>query len=295
MSIESGRPGIPVPLLPSPAFVPTGPPPAALPGAGVTARRYWDDVGNDWVVSHPDELWRRCSDAIHVWWLERVASDLQGRRILKTDLFDEAFGDGLTAWFEERGNDVVACDLALSTASGAAKKQTSVAAAVADVRRLPFAGSTFDAVFSDSTLDHFHAEDEILQSLRELGRVLRPGGVLLLTMDNPRNPIVWLRNLRPELWRRLGLVPYMVGVTCSARRLEQLLATAGFEVPATGTIMHSPRVLLVPICRWLARRDGRCQPTPRWLDWLRRVESLDRLPLRQLTGHFVAVVARKSS
>jgi SAM-dependent methyltransferase len=247
------------------------------------------------VVSHTDELWRRCSDAIHARWLERVAADLRGKRILKTDLFDEAFGDGLTEWFDARGNDVIACDLAFSTASGAARKEHRVITAVADVRRLPFAGSTFDAVFSDSTLDHFHTEAEILQSLRELGRVLRPGGALLLTMDNPWNPIVWARNLRPGLWRRLGLVPYMVGATCGARRLGQLLATAGFEVSATGTIMHSPRVLLVPACRWLERRRGVRKPSGRWLDWLCRVENLDRLPLRQVTGHFVAVVARRAS
>jgi SAM-dependent methyltransferase len=273
--------------------MPPGPPPA-LPGAGVAARKYWDAVGRDWVVNHPDDLWRRCSDAIHVWWLERVASDLRGKRILKTDLFDEAFGDGLTAWFEERGNDVVACDLALTTAIGASKKQASVAAAVADVRRLPFAAGIFDCVFSDSTLDHFDSECDIQQSLHELGRVLRPGGTLLLTLDNPRNPFVWLRNLRPGLWRRLGLVPYMVGATCSASRLEHLLSAAGFEVRTAGTIMHAPRVLLVPVCRWVARVEGRRQPTSLWLSWLRRLEYLDRLPLRQLTGHFVAVVARKA-
>jgi SAM-dependent methyltransferase len=166
---------------------------------------------------------------------------------------------------------------------------------VADVRRLPFAAGLFDCVFSDSTLDHFDSEGDIEQSLHELCRVLRTGGTLLLTMDNPRNPIVWLRNLRPGFWKRLGLVPYMVGVTCSARRLEHLMAAAGFEILANGTIMHSPRVLLVPICRWLARHGGRRRPPPRWLNWLHRVENLDRLPLRQLTGHFVAVVARKPS
>jgi SAM-dependent methyltransferase len=189
----------------------------------------------------------------------------------------------------------VACDLALSTAIGAAKKQTSVTAVVADVRRLPFSAGMFDCVFSDSTLDHFDSVGDIQQSLHELIRVLRPGGTLLLTMDNPRNPIVWLRNLWPEFWRRLGLVPYMVGVTCSAPRLIHLLKAAGFEIHTIGTILHSPRVLLVPICRWLARRDGRLQPTSRWLDWLRRVENVDRLPICQLTGHFVAVVARKPS
>jgi SAM-dependent methyltransferase len=256
------------------------------------ARGYWDGVGDRWVATRPDGLWRQCSDAIHARWLDRVASGLPAGRLLKTDLFDEAFGDGLSPWFAKRGYDVVACDLALSTASGATKRQGSVAAAVADVRRLPFTTGAFDCAFSDSTLDHFEARAEIDRALRELFRVLRPGGTLLLTMDNPRNPFVWLRNMHPAFWRRVGLVPYMVGATCSARRLDAMLAAAGFAVQTTETIMHSPRVLLVPVCRRIGRR-GPHRPGARWLDWLLRFEHLGRLPSWQLTGHFLAVVARK--
>jgi len=259
------------------------------PGA---ARVYWDAVGGEWAATHRDGFWRRCSDAIHVRWLEEAAGDLPPGRVLKTDLFDEAFGDGLAPWFESRGHDVVACDLAFSTASGASRKPASVAAAVADVRQLPFLTSTFDTVFSDSTLDHFDSEAGIRASLLELHRVIRPGGTLLLTMDNPMNPIVWLRNLRPGLWMRLGVVPYAVGATCGRRRLTRLLEQSGFDVPFAGTIMHAPRVLLVPWCRHLARR-GATRPGA-WLERsLLRFEALGRLPTRELTGHFVAVTARR--
>ena len=216
-------------------------------------------------------------------------------RVLKTDLFDEAFGDGLAPWFEARGHDVLACDLALATARGAARKTSSVVAAVADVRRLPFAARAFDTVVSDSTLDHFESEAGITQSLRELHRVLRPGGTLLLTMDNPVNPIVWLRNLSPGIWMRLGIVPYSVGATCSRRRLTRLLEQTGFSIAGSGTHhAPSPRVLMVPSCRWLAR-GGATEPGRRLRAWLRRGESLGRLPTREFTGHFVAVVARKPS
>lgn len=256
-------------------------------------RIYWDSIGHNWGKNNPDGLWRQYSDVIHVWWLERIASDICGKRILKTDLFDEAFGDGLTAWFEERGGDIIACDLALSTVTIATQKKKSVAAAVADVTHLPFFADMFDCVFSDSTLDHFESEGEIEQCLHEIFRVLRPGGKLILTMDNPRNPIVWVRNQQPQFWKRLKLIPYMVGVTCSARRQVQLLESAGYEVASIETIMHSPRVLLVPICRWLNKRRGHQRPTSAGLYWLRCFEKLSNLPFNQLTGHFVAVVARK--
>jgi len=257
-----------------------------------TARAYWDAVGREWAATHPDELWRRCSDALHVQWLDRVAGTLPPGLVLKTDLFVEAFGDGLTAWFASRGLDVLACDLAFATARGAARKPASVAAAVADVRQLPFSATAFDTVFSDSTLDHFDSESGIRQSLAELRRVLRPGGTLLLTMDNPANPLVRLRNLSPGFWMRLGVVPYAVGATCGARRLTRVLGEAGFDVLAVETIMHVPRVLMVPLCRRLARR-GTGHPGRRLREWLRRFERLGRLPSSAVTGHFVAVVARR--
>lgn len=262
---------------------------------GTDPGRYWDGIGRQWLTRKNDQLWRRCSDAVHTLWLDRVAGDVRGNRILKTDLFDEAFGDGLTEWFARRGNEVIACDLALSTARGAVERRENITAAVADVRRLPFPAGTFDCVFSDSTLDHFDTEIEIARSLDELGRVLRFGGTLLLTMDNPGNPLVYLRNRSPRFWQRLGVVPYAVGVTCNARRIGQLLERAGFETLEVGSIMHSPRVLMVPLCRWMERHLDRHEPPESWLRWLRRFEKLGRLPSRELTGHFVSVVARKAS
>lgn len=258
------------------------------------ARGYWDAVGSQWSSTGRDELWRRCSDAIHARWLGRVAAALPPGRVLKTDLFDEANGDGLTPWFEQRGHEVVACDLAFSTVSGAARKPGSAAAAVADVRQLPFSAAAFDAVFSDSTLDHFDSDDGIRRSLVEIARVLKPGGTLLLTMDNPANPIVWLRNLAPRFWMRLGIVPYAVGATSGASQLARMLEEAGFAVNASGTIMHAPRVVLVPVCRLLGR-FGMGRIATWWRRWLCRLEMLDRLPSRRITGHFVAVVARKAA
>lgn len=263
----------------------------ARPG---TAPGYWEAVGTEWASAARDELWRRCSDAIHVRWLERAAGRLPPGRLLKTDLFDEAFGDGLAPWFESRGHEVVGCDLAFTTARGATRKPSRVAAAVADVRRLPFSAAAFDAVFSDSTLDHFDEESDIGLSLAELHRVLRPGGTLLLTMDNPVNPLVRVRNLSPGFWIRVGVVPYAVGATCGGRRLSRLLTAAGFDRVAVEPIMHVPRVLVVRLCRQLAAR-GVHQPGARLRRWLLGFERLGALPTGGLTGHFVAAVAQRAS
>jgi len=50
-----------------------------------------------------------------------------------------------------------------------------------DARRMPFADGTFDVVMSSGALHHIaHGQAEFDQTLRELTRVLKPGGHLLL-------------------------------------------------------------------------------------------------------------------
>jgi SAM-dependent methyltransferase len=54
---------------------------------------------------------------------------------------------------------------------------------VADARYLPFAAGTFDAVFSYSVLQHF-AKTDVHQALREIRRILVPGGQSLIQLPN---------------------------------------------------------------------------------------------------------------
>lgn len=258
-----------------------------------SAREYWDSVGRSWTSQGQDALWRRCSDAIHFHWLERAACETDGGLVLKTDLFDEAFGDGLAEWFGRRGCRVVGSDLAFSTARKASGGASQVGVVVSDVRTLPFAAGQFDCVLSDSTLDHWADSGEIVRALGELSRVLRPGGLLLLTMDNPRNWAVRLRNQAPGFWRRIGIVPYEVGVTCGAEELAGIVEQAGFEVVQAGGLMHSPRVAVVAACRLVQKWRAVMEPSAKWVQRLQWMERLERLPSRWLTAHFVAIVGRR--
>jgi SAM-dependent methyltransferase len=57
-----------------------------------------------------------------------------------------------------------------------------------DWRRLPFASGAFDAVVAASVLEYV---DEPAVVLGECARVLRPGGVVLYTVPDPRHPVRW--------------------------------------------------------------------------------------------------------
>jgi 2-polyprenyl-3-methyl-5-hydroxy-6-metoxy-1,4-benzoquinol methylase/uncharacterized protein YbaR (Trm112 family) len=67
---------------------------------------------------------------------------------------------------------------------------------VADARYLPFSSDTYSVVFSYSVLQHFGTPD-LIAGLREVARVLRPGGFSLIQMANA----LGLRNLQHQARR----------------------------------------------------------------------------------------------
>jgi SAM-dependent methyltransferase len=263
----------------------------------------WDGLARLWHEARPTPLWRRHSDAVNAKLVERwLPRDVD--RVLKTDLFDEAVSGGLYRVLADRAREVIGVDVSREIVREAVGRHEGLQGSEADVRDLPFEDGFFDAVVSNSTLDHFEEEGEIVASLRELHRVLRPRGRLILTLDNPLNPInalakalprdwlnrVWFRHAR--LTARVGHVPYHVGETMGARRLRQVLPPLGFEILAQDAIVHAPRALAVVVAEFVAQR-GNERTQQRLLQFLAACERLSGLPTRYVTGHFVAVSAVK--
>lgn len=52
-----------------------------------------------------------------------------------------------------------------------------------DARKLDFPDESFDVVFSLSSIEHFGRPDGVVDASREIGRVLRPGGVAFLATE----------------------------------------------------------------------------------------------------------------
>ena len=252
--------------------------------------QYWGEVAQERAVDH---LWRRHSDAVNLDWLRREMPRKRVIRLLKTDLFDEALSDGLVAWLSTKAEMVVGIDLAPATVHAARARQYALRALAADVRCLPFADGHFDRVVSNSTLDHFKTSADLADSLKELSRVLRPGGELYLTLDNPLNPLIALRNALPfRLLNRLGFVPYYMGATYGPGPLRASLEKAGLHVLQVGTLLHCPRVVVVKIAQILQRWAAPVTHQ-RFLRHLMGHERLANWPTRFLTGNFITARAIK--
>jgi SAM-dependent methyltransferase len=253
--------------------------------------RHWDQVARHWRDTRPQRLWRAYSDVIHSRLLERWLPREPVGRILKTDVFDELAATGLAPLLAGRARTVVGMDVSEEVLRGVAV--TTLRRLAADARRLPFPDACFDRVVSNSTLDHFGSVGELATALGEIARVLRPGGELLLTLDNLANPVVALRNALPA--RALlasGLIPYRMGASCGPTRLKQLALAAGLTPLELGTLLHCPRLPAVATARLLAGQDG--PRTRRWFfGALGAWEALGRWPTRFLTGYFLTLRARR--
>ena len=227
---------------------------------------------------------------VHLDWIARnVPVGLRIQSLLKTDLFEEAYGQDQLL-FSLEADFKIGFDIETATVARAASRESgsSCGFMLADVRRLPLEDGSVDVVLSNSTLDHFKSEQEIEHSLRELTRVLKPGGTLLVTLDNPRNPLFLLFRAAPT-W--LGL-SFSLGKTLPLRKLLAILERVGLEVYSTEWLIHNPRFVSTLIFLALRRTLGpKADGAIGWL--LSAFSKLGHLPTRGFTGAFVAACARK--
>ena len=255
----------------------------------------WEQIGRDLQWQPARSVWRTYCDALNRDWLEKQLPAHSFQAALKTDAFDEAVGDGAYPSLQRAAERVYAMDISASACRLAVNRWPRMAAAVSDVRNLPFGGDSFDLILSLSTLDHFVSISEIETALRCLCRVLRPGGCLLLTLDNLSNPFVRFRNSLPRRFlKRLGLVPYPVGITLRPGQLRELLERTGFEVRDLRTLMHVPRAPAVALAGLLDKAGGslagRIFCHIHW--WF---ELLSKLPTWRWTGNYIAVSCCKGN
>jgi len=227
--------------------------------------------------------------AVFLSWIRRSLPSASLDSILKTDLFEEANGqDRILHALVPQARRKVGIDIDEPTVHQAHAPGGEFLSLCTDVRSLPFPDGAFDLIVSTSTLDHFEVAADLPRALHELIRVLRPGGTLLVILDNPLNPLY-----HPLKWiTRRGLSPFRLGHTLSARALTAELRAAGLRIHSTAYLIHNPRLLSTALFLGVRTLLGR-HASPVIGALLALFELLGHLPTRCFTGCFSAVAARK--
>lgn len=236
-----------------------------------------------------DPLVARQKQQVHLELVARWAGKNAGR-LLKTDLFEEANGaDQLL--FDLCGDCGMAIgfdhDLEVVARAGLRRPDgAAIGLLASDARSIPFKTGCIDVVVSNSTLDHFQEKSDLAVALKELARILRPGGVLILTLDNPLNPLYW-----PLRWLSAA-GPFRLGYTPLPSELRKQLDAAHLEVVGSASLIHNPRGISTLLFLAIRRVLGQwADPVIRGL--LRCFAALGSLPTRRFTCCFCAVAARR--
>ncbi|MEK7863928.1 MAG: class I SAM-dependent methyltransferase [Chloroflexota bacterium] len=201
-------------------------------------RRFWAGVGERFPDLAGAASTRYYAESEQRLFTEHLPP-LDGLRVLKTDLWDEAKNTRILAWAAGRGARAFGVDISEPTvvqARGAFTCDSGpLRAAAADVRALPFRDASFDAVYSMGTIEHF---DETEQAVKEIARVLRPGGCAIVGVPNRHDP--FLRPLLATVLQAVGLYAYGYEKSYSRRALREMLERAGFSVAAETSILFIP-------------------------------------------------------
>jgi 2-polyprenyl-3-methyl-5-hydroxy-6-metoxy-1,4-benzoquinol methylase len=129
-----------------------------------------------------------------------------------------------------------------------------------NLEQLPLGEAEFDLVVSIQVVEHLL---DPAAGARELGRVLRPGGTLLLSTDNRHRRITQVLNA--PRWLVAGLLRkrnYRVKIdfphrTFSRRELVGILEAAGLEIERTRTFRFNIVGASAHVQRFLNRMDAR--------------------------------------
>jgi SAM-dependent methyltransferase len=214
--------------------------------------------------------------------------------MLKTDLFEEAYGaDQLLFELGSRCGAAIAFDISYQTVARAKANCPAGRVChflVTDLRDIALASNSTDLIVSNSTLDHFETEADFRRALSELVRILRPGGQIIITVDNTLNPLYWpLRWFGHSQW-----APFPLGYAPSPKGLVRHLRQANLEVEDTAGLIHNPRLLSTALFLAMRRAFGPRANSPVQM-FLRLFARLEHLPTRSMTACFVAASARKPS
>ena len=187
-----------------------------------TNREVFDQIAESWYRVRHWPLLRQE--------LDELAKKWQGGRLLNIGCGHGAdflpFGQRFELW----GIDF-SLQMLKQAVRYSAKFRFYVNLVTADLLTMPFSDDSFDWIVAVAVYHHIKVANDRDRGLRELKRILKPGGEAFLTVWNKGQPRFWLKSAEQEIaWRLRGKTVYRYYHLFSYKEIKELLIKAGLEI-----------------------------------------------------------------
>jgi len=250
---------------------------------------FWNSVGRSFpsLYSAPStSYYFECEKGL----FERHFPSLSGKKVFKTDLWDEAKNSQILRWAAEKGAEVYGVDISLTISKIARNlfesKGLDQRFVNSDLREIPFADHSFDLLYSMGTIEHF---PEYFRAITECHRVLRRNGLAIIGVPNKFDP--FLRPLMVTILNGLGLYSYGLEKSFSMRQLEKMLEKAGFQILVRTGILFMPGWLRIADLYFNAYQPGLTAVTSPLVSFFRLLYR--KFPGLRQHSYLIACVVRK--
>jgi tRNA (uracil-5-)-methyltransferase TRM9 len=187
-----------------------------------TTQEVFDEIAPEWYHLRHHTIFQKE--------LEELAGRWRGGKLLNVGCGHGPDFVPFKKGYELYGIDVSSKMLELA-GKYAEKYSLNVSLTQADARKMPFADNFFDHAIVVATFHHIEGKEERLKALKELKRVLKPGGEAFITVWNKWQPRFWFKRKDVQIpWKTKEKTLYRYYHLFSYGELDKTLKNAGFEV-----------------------------------------------------------------
>lgn len=209
--------------------------------------------------------------------IKRYFGNFFGKKILKTDLWNEVNNTQILLWLAQEGGEVYGFDISSYLVSATkklfAKSGLRGRFINCDMRQIEFDDNSFDFVYSMGTIEHIQDYD---RALKEIYRVLKPGGTAIIGTPNKLDP--FLRPLLVWFFSKFDKYPYAPEKSFTFSELEREIKKAGFKIKARTGLLFMPGILrIIDVYSY------------RKLPLLSKIVTLILKPFNFLEGRFISL------
>ena len=222
--------------------------------------------------------------------IQQHFGDLQGKSVLKLDLWNEAVNTRILNWMDCQGADTYGMDISHITASRAQTNSSSTNGRLrilqSDIRFIPFADNSFDFVYTMGTIEHVEEYEIVVQ---EIQRVLKAGGRTIIGV--PHKWDIFLRPLLVKVLDLFGKYLYAPEKSMASRELKSIVALSDLKVRCRTGILLMPGFVRMADLYFYTRRIPLYKLTPLLLWPFEQLES--RWEWTRKLGYLLVVIAEK--